>query len=85
MCNCLRFIGKSRDIDLEDLLSSACIKAKLMHELEEDVEPLAQIQVGFALIVDGMAFIHQIHKMSSTFGQLAQWSPTGGPRSGAGP
>ena len=69
MFNCLLIIGKRRDIALEELLSIAHVKAKLMHELEKDVEPLAQITVGSALIVDGMAFIHQIHTMSSTFGQ----------------
>ena len=42
-----------------------------MHELEKDVEPLAQVPAGSALIVDGMAFIHQIHTMPSTLGQLA--------------
>ena len=47
------------------------VKAKLMHELEKDVEHLAQVPVGSALIVDGMAFINQIHTMASTFGQLA--------------
>ena len=88
MFNRLLIIGKSRDIDLEELLSYALspvpmslgttdgtpcktVKAKLMHELEKDVEPLAQVPAGSALIVDGMAFIHQIHTMPSTFGQLA--------------
>ena len=88
MFNRLLIIGKSRDIDLEDLLSYALslvpmslgitdgtpcktVKAKLMHELEKDVEPHAQVPAGFALIVDGMAFIHQINTMPSTFGQLA--------------
>ena len=47
------------------------VKAKLMHELEKGVEHLAHVPVGSALIVDGMAFIHQIHTMTSTFGQLA--------------
>ena len=47
------------------------VKAKLMHEFEKDVEPLAQVPAGSALIVDGMAFNHQINTMSSTFGQLA--------------
>ena len=86
--NRLLIIGKSKYIDLEELLSYALspvpmslgttdgtpcktVKAKLMHELEKDVEQLAQIPVGSALIVDGMAFIHQIHTMTSTFGQLA--------------
>ena len=80
--------GKSRDIDLEELLSYALspvpmslettdgapcktVKVKLMHELEKDVEPLAQVPAGSALIVDGMAFMHQIHTMPSTSGQLA--------------
>ena len=40
-------------------------------QLEKDVEPLAQFPAGSDLIVDGMAFIHQIHTMPSTFGQLA--------------
>ena len=88
MFNRLLIIGKSRDIDLEELLSYALtpvpmslgttdgtpcktVKAKLMHELEKDVEPLAQVPAGSALIVDGMAFIHQIHTMPSTFSQLA--------------
>ena len=47
------------------------VKAKLMHELEKDVEHLDQVPAGSALIVDGMAFIHQIHTMPSAFGQLA--------------
>ena len=34
------------------------VTAKLMHELEKDVEPLALVQAGSVLIVDGMAFIH---------------------------
>ena len=42
-----------------------------MHELEKDVEPLAQVPAGSALIIDGMAFIHQIHTMLSTLDQLA--------------
>ena len=88
MFNRLLIIGKSRDIDLEELLSYALrtvpmslgttdgtpcktVTAKLMHELEKDVEPLAQVPAGSALIVDGMAFIHQINTMPSTFGQLA--------------
>ena len=88
MFNRLLIIGKSRDIDLEELLSYALspvpmslgttdgtpcktVKAKLMHELEKDVKPLAQVSAGSALIVDGMAFIHQINTMPSTFGQLA--------------
>ena len=36
-----------------------------------DVEHLDQVPAGSALIVDGMALIHQIHTMSCTFGQLA--------------
>ena len=81
-------VGKSRYIDLEELLSYALtpvpmslgtidgtlcktVNAKLMYELEKDVEPLAQVLAGSALIVDGMAFIHGIHTMPSTFGQLA--------------
>ena len=88
MFNRLLIIGKSRDIDLEELLSYALspvpmslgttdgtpcktVKAKLLHELEKDVEPLAQVPAGSALIVDGMAFIYQINTMPSTFGQLA--------------
>ena len=88
MFNRLLIIGKSRDIDLEELLSYALspvpmalgttdgtpcktVKAKLMHEFEKDVEPLAPVPAGSALIVDGMAFIHQINTMPSTFGQLA--------------
>ena len=84
MFNRLFIIGKNRDIDLEELLSyaqssvpmslgttDAIVKAKRMHELEKDVEPVAQVPAGSALIVDGMAFIHQIHTMPSTFGQLA--------------
>ena len=86
--NRLLIIGKSRDIDLEELLSyslspvpmsfrttdgTPCktVKVKLMHELEKGVEHLAQVPAGFALIVDGMAFIHQIQTMPSYFGQLA--------------
>ena len=59
----LLIIGKSRDIDLEELLSYALspvpmslgttdgtpcktVKAKLIHELEKDVEPLAQVPAG---------------------------------------
>ena len=85
MFNRLLIIGKSRDINLEELLSYALspvpmslgttdgtpcktVPAKLMHELEKDVEPLSQVPAGSALIVDGMAFIHQIHTMPSTFG-----------------
>ena len=45
------------------------VKAKLMHELEKGVEHSGP--VGSALIVDGVALIHQIHTMTSTFGQLA--------------
>ena len=88
MFNRLLIIGKSRGIDLEELLSYALspvpmslgttdgtpcktVKVKLMHELEKDVEHLAQVPAGSALIVDGMAFIHQIQTMPSTFGQLA--------------
>ena len=71
MFNCLLITGKSRNIDLEELLSSTHVKAKLMFALEKDIEPLTQIPVGSALIVDGMAFIHQIHTMYSIFGQLA--------------
>ena len=87
MFNRLLIIGKSRDIDLEELFSYALslvpmslgttegtpfktVNAKLMHELEKNVAPLAQVPAGSALIVDGMAFIHQIHTMPSTFGQL---------------
>ena len=47
------------------------IEAKLMHELEKDVEPLAHVPASSALFVDGMAFIHQIHTMNITFGQLS--------------
>ena len=47
------------------------VRAKLMHELEKDVKPLAQVPAGSALIVDWMAFMHQIHTIPSTFGQLA--------------
>ena len=85
MFNRLIIIGKSRDIDLEELLSYALspvpmslgttdgtpcttVNAKLMHELDKDVEP---IPAGSALNVDGMAFINKINIMPSTFGQLA--------------
>ena len=78
MFNRLLIIGKIRDIDLEELLSYALgpvsmslgttdgtpcktDKAKLMHELEK-------VPIGSALIVDGMACIHKIHTLSSTFG-----------------
>ena len=88
MFNCLLFIGKSRGIDLEEMLPYALrpmpmylgttdgtpcktVNAKLMHELDKDDEPLVQVPPGFALIVDVIAFIHQIHTMPSTFGQLA--------------
>ena len=71
MFNCLLIIRKIIDIALEELLSSIYVKSKLMHELEKDVNPLAQIPVCSALIVDGMTFIHQIHTLSSTFSQLA--------------
>ena len=86
--NRLLIIGKSRDIDLEELLSYALspvpmsfgttdgtpcknVKVKLMHELEKGVEHLSQLPAGSALIVDGMAFIHQIQTMPSSFGKLA--------------
>ena len=88
MFNRLLIIGKSRDIDLGDMLSDVLcqvsmslgttdgipgktVKAKLMHGLEKDVEPLPHVPAGSALIVEGMAFIHQIHTMPSTFGQFA--------------
>ena len=75
MFNRLLIIGKSRENDLEELLSYAlgpvpmslgttcgtpCITAnvKLMHALEKDVQSLAPVPAGSALIVDGMAFIH---------------------------
>ena len=45
--------------------------AKLMHELEKVVNPLAPVPAGLASIVDGIALIHQIHTMLCTFGQLA--------------
>ena len=48
MFKCLLIIGKSRNIYLEELLSNAHVKAKLMHELEKDVLPLALIPVGSA-------------------------------------
>ena len=86
--NRLLIIGKSRYIDLEELLSYALspvpmslgtidgtpcktVKAKPMHKLEKDVEHLDHVPAGSALIVDGMAFIHQINTMPSTFRQLA--------------
>ena len=47
------------------------VNAKLMHALEKDVEHLDQVPAGSALFFDGMAFIHKIHTMPSTFGQLA--------------
>ena len=47
------------------------VKAKLIHELEYDVELLAQVPAGSALIVDGMTFIYQIHTIPSTFCQVA--------------
>ena len=87
MLNRLLNIGKSRDIDLAELLSYALssvpmalgtadgtpcktVKAKLMHDLEKDIEPLVPVPGGSALIV-GMTFIYQIHAQPSTFGQLA--------------
>ena len=42
-----------------------------MHELEKDVGRHVQVPAGSALIVDGMTFIHQIHTMASTVGQLS--------------
>ena len=59
-------------MSLENTDGTPCknVKAKLMHELDKDVESLAQVQVGSALIVDGKTFIHQIHTIPSTFGQL---------------
>ena len=45
------------------------VKAKLIHELDKYVDTLAQVPDGSALIVDGMAFIRQIHTMPSAFGQ----------------
>ena len=88
MFNRLLIIGRTREVDLKELLSYALmpvpmslgtsdgtpcktVKAKLMHEIEKDVEPLAQIPAGTALIVDGMAFIQQIYTVPSTFGELA--------------
>ena len=47
------------------------VNIKLMHEFYKDVKPLAQVPSGFALIVDGMTFIHHIHTMPSTVGQSA--------------
>ena len=87
MFNRLLIIGKSKDIELDELISYALspvpmslgttdgtpcktVKAKLMHKLEKDVEPLAWVPDGSALIIDGMTFILQIHTMPSTFGQL---------------
>ena len=71
MFNCLLIIGKNIYIALEEMLSSGHVNAKLMHELEKDVKPLAHIPVGSSLIVDGMTFIHQIHTLFSTFSKLA--------------
>ena len=51
-------------LGITDGTSCKTVKAKLMHESEKDVEPLAHVPAGSALIVDGMAFIHQIHTMS---------------------
>ena len=82
MFNGLLIIGKSRYIDLEELLSYTSamslgtidgipcktVKSKQMHALENDVYPLAQVPAGSDLIVDGMPFIDQIHTMPSIFG-----------------
>ena len=77
MFNCLLIIGKSRYIYLVELLSYALspvpndgtrcktVYAKLMHELEEDVVPLALVPVVSALIVHSPN-PHDV----STFGQL---------------
>ena len=46
-------------------------KSKLIHELEKDTECVPNIPVGSELMVDGMAFIQQMQKFPSTFGQLA--------------
>ena len=46
-----------------DGTSCKTVKAKLMHALEKDVEPLVQVSSDSALIVNGMSFIHQIHTM----------------------
>ena len=45
MFNRLLIIGKNRDIVLEELLSCKTVKAKLMHELEKDIEPLLMSQM----------------------------------------
>ena len=88
MFNRLLIIGKSRNVDLKELLSYSLTpvplslgtsdgaicktnKSKLIHELEKDTECVPNIPVGSALMVDGMAFIQQMQKVSSTFGQLA--------------
>ena len=88
MFNRLLIIGKSRNVDLKELLSYSLTpvplslgtsdgaicktnKSQLIHELEKDTECVPNIPVGSALMVDGMAFIQQMQKVPSTFGQLA--------------
>ena len=69
----LSYVLRPVPMSLETTDGTPCktVKAKLMHELEKDVEHIDQVPAGSALIVDGIAFIHQIHTMPSTFGQLA--------------
>lgn len=46
-------------------------KSALLHELEKGTECVSRVPAGSALIVDAMAFIHQMHNIPPTFGQLA--------------
>ena len=43
----------------------------LLHKLEQDVEPLSDLPIGCAILMDGMALVQQIKITKMTYSQFA--------------
>ena len=46
-------------------------KSALLHKLEQDVEPVSDLPIGCAILMDGMALVRQIKTTKMTYSQFA--------------
>ena len=46
-------------------------KSALLHKLEQDVEPVSDLPIGCAILMDGMAHVQQIKTTKMTYSQFA--------------
>ena len=46
-------------------------KSALLHKLEQDVEPVSDLPIGCAILMDGIALVRQIETTEMTYSQFA--------------